>query len=85
MAYAIEARRSALEVAGRCKSFREAGRETGVSWETLRGWAEAESLGRLEGIYAGHVGYGEEVDVTGVDARLPEGGGAAARVTRSAR
>ena len=73
MAYTIEARRAALAVTRRCKSYLEAERETGISRETLRAWAEAEARGRLAGVYTGHVGYGKEVDVTGVDARLPEG------------
>lgn len=73
MAYTIEVRLRALEVARRCRSLREAERVTGISRETLRGWAEAAARGRLAGAYTGHVGYGKEVDVTGVDARLPEG------------
>lgn len=73
MAYTIEARRAALAVARRCKSFREAERETGISRETLRRWADDEERGRLAGVYTGHVGRDKEADVTGVDARLPEG------------
>ena len=73
MAYTIETRMTALEVVKRCRSFREAERETGISRETLRSWASAEERGRLAGVYTGHVGYGKEADVTGVDARLPQG------------
>lgn len=73
MAYTIEARRTALAVARRCRSFREAERETGISRETLRTWAAAEERGRLAGAYTGHVGYDKEAGVTGVDMRLPEG------------
>ena len=73
MAYTIETRMTALEAVKRCRSFREAERETGISRETLRSWASAEERGRLAGVYTGHVGYGKEADVTGVDARLPQG------------
>ena len=73
MTYTIEARKTALGIARRCKSLREAERETGISRETLRRWVAAEARGQLAGAYTGHVGYGKEVDVTGVDTRLPEG------------
>lgn len=73
MAYTIDARMRALEAASRCRSFREAERVTGISRETIRRWAIAGERGRLAGVYTGHVGYGKEVDVTGVDERLPKG------------
>ena len=73
MAYTIEARTRALEVASRCRSFREAERVTGISRETIRSWAIASERSRLAGVYTCHVGYGKEVDVTGVDERLPKG------------
>ena len=73
MAYTIDARMRALEAASRCRSFREAERVTGISRETIRRWAIAGERGRLAGAYTGHVGYGKEVDVTGVDERLPKG------------
>jgi putative transposase len=73
MAYTIEARMRALEVASRCGSLREAARVTGISHETIRRWAAAGGRGRLAGVYTGHVVYGKEVDVTGVDERLPKG------------
>ena len=73
MAYTIDARTRALEAASRCGSLREAARVTGISHETIRRWAAAGGRGRLAGVYTGHVGYGKEVDVTGVDERLPKG------------
>ena len=73
MAYTIDARMRALKAASRCRSLREAERVTGISRETIRRWAIAGERGRLAGVYAGHVGYGKEVDVTGVDERLPKG------------
>ena len=73
MAYTIDARMRALKAASRCRSLREAERVTGISRETIRRWAIPGERGRLAGVYAGHVGYGKEVDVTGVDERLPKG------------
>lgn len=73
MAYTIDARRKALEVASHCKSFREAERITGISHLTIRTWSTASERGQLAGVYTGHIGYGKEVDMTGVYERLPQG------------
>lgn len=73
MAYTMEARMAALAVARQCRSLREAERRTGISKESLRRWAKGAAAGQLAGVYTGHVSYDKEADVTGVDARLPQG------------